>query len=86
MKHLLHLNFFASICSFVEGGIPTVDILRSLTIYSARLLGMEAQHGRLIEGMSADIISTEENPLDDIMTLKQVSFVTKEEKIIVNKY
>ena len=47
---------------------------------------MEAQHGRLIEGMSADIISTEENPLDDIMTLKQVSFGTKEEKIIVNKY
>jgi len=36
-------------------------------------------------GMFADVIATETNPLDDIMALKQVHFVMKEGKIIVQK-
>lgn len=36
-------------------------------------------------GMLADFIATETNPLDDLMTMKQVHFVMKEGKIIVQK-
>lgn len=71
--------------SFVEAGIPNADILRSLTIHPARLLGMEARRGRVVKGMFADIIATKESPLDDVMALKQVRFVMKDGKVMMNK-
>ncbi len=71
--------------SFVEAGIPNADIIRSLTIHPAKLLGMETQRGRFAKGMFADLVATKVNPLDDVMALKQVSFVMKEGNIVVNK-
>jgi imidazolonepropionase-like amidohydrolase len=71
--------------SFVEAGIPNVEILRALTSNPARLMGMETQRGRIVKGMFADFIATETNPIDDIMTLKQVHFVMKEGRIMVQK-
>ena len=67
--------------SFVEAGVPNRDILRAMTIYAARLLGVEKERGALAPGMYADIIATPENPLDDIQTLKQVNFVMKNGKV-----
>ncbi|MBA4186246.1 MAG: amidohydrolase family protein [Acidobacteria bacterium] len=67
--------------SFVEAGVPNKDILQSLTNYAARLLGVEKQRGALAPGMYADIIATPENPLDNIQTLKKVSFVMKNGKV-----
>lgn len=67
--------------SFVEAGVPNKDILRALTTYAARLLGVEKERGTLAPGMYADIIAVPENPLDNIQTLKQVSFVMKNGKV-----
>jgi imidazolonepropionase-like amidohydrolase len=66
--------------SFVEAGVPNRDILRALTTYAARLLGVEKERGALAPGMYADIIAVPENPLDNVQTLKQVSFVMKNGK------
>lgn len=71
--------------SFSEAGIPPIDILKALTIHPAKLLGMEAQRGKMEKGMFADLIAVEGNPLEDINTLKQVRFVMKEGKVVVNK-
>jgi imidazolonepropionase-like amidohydrolase len=68
--------------SWQEAGVPPVDILRALTINAARLLGVDAERGSLKPGLAADIIATPENPLDNIQTLKSVSFVMKEGVII----
>ena len=67
--------------SFVEAGVPNRDILRAMTTYAARLLGVEKERGALAPGMYADIIAVPENPLDNIQTLKQVSFVMKNGKV-----
>ncbi len=67
--------------SFVEAGVPNRDILRALTTSAARLLGVEKERGMLAPGMYADIIAVPENPLDNIQTLKQVSFVMKNGKV-----
>jgi imidazolonepropionase-like amidohydrolase len=67
--------------SFVEAGVPNRDILRALTTNAARLLGVEKERGMLAPGMSADIIAVPENPLDNIQTLRQVSFVMKNGKV-----
>ena len=68
--------------SFVEAGIPAKDTLRIMTTNAAQLLGVDKQRGAIKAGLAADIIATRENPLDNIETLKQVSFVMKDGKTI----
>ena len=63
--------------TFVEAGIPAKDTLKIMTTNAARLLGVEKQRGAIKPGQFADIIATPENPLDNIQTLKKVSFVMK---------
>jgi len=67
--------------SFIEAGVPAKDTLRIMTTNAARLLGVDKQRGAIKVGQAADIIATPENPLDNLQTLKQVSFVMKDGKI-----
>lgn len=66
---------------YVIVGMPAREILRMMTTNSAALLGVEKERGAIKEGLAADIIATPENPLDNIQTLKQVSFVMKDGKV-----
>ena len=66
-----------TIDNWVEAGIPARVILQALTTNAARLLGVEKDRGALRVGMKADIIATAANPLDNIETLKAVTFVMK---------
>jgi imidazolonepropionase-like amidohydrolase len=70
--------------SFVEAAVANKDILRYMTTDAARLLGVEARRGAIKVGLRADIIATPENPLDNILTLKKVSFVMKNGKVFRN--
>jgi imidazolonepropionase-like amidohydrolase len=63
--------------SFTEAQIPGKDILQIMTTNAANLLGVEKQRGAIKVGFYADIIAVPENPLDNINTLKKVSFVMK---------
>ena len=67
--------------SFIEAGVPAKDTLRIMTTNAARLLGVDKQRGAIKAGQAADIIATPENPLDNLLTLKQVSFVMKDGKV-----
>lgn len=62
---------------WVEAGVPPREILKAMTINAARLLGVEKERGLLREGLAADIIAVSDNPLENINTLKKVSFVMK---------
>ncbi|MBZ5528759.1 MAG: amidohydrolase family protein [Acidobacteriia bacterium] len=68
--------------SWAEAGVPAADTLRAMTTNAAKLLGVEKERGSLKPGMAADIIATPENPLDNIQTLRKVSFVMKDGAII----
>lgn len=68
--------------SFIEAGVPPKETLRIMTTNAARLLGVDKQRGAIKAGQAADIIATPENPLDNLLTLKQVSFVMKDGKIV----
>jgi len=67
--------------SFIEAGVPAKDTLRIMTTNAARLLGVDKQRGAIKVGQAADIIATPENPLDNLLTLKQVSFVMKNGRV-----
>lgn len=67
--------------SFAEAGIPAKVIVKTMTTNAAQLLGVEKARGAIKPGLAADIISTQENPFDNIQTLKQVNFVMKDGKV-----
>lgn len=56
-------------------------IVQALTTNAARLLGVEKERGALRVGMKADIIATAANPLENIQTLKAVTFVMKNGRV-----
>jgi len=72
----------AGIDPWVEAGVPPRDILKAMTINAAKLMGVDQQRGLLREGLAADIIAVPDNPLENINTLKKVSFVMKNGKVI----
>lgn len=62
----------------VEAGMPPMEAILSATVVNAGVLGLADRIGTLEKGKLADIIATDENPLENISTLEEVSFVMKE--------
>jgi len=69
--------------------VPNDDLLRQATCNAARLFNMEDQIGQVKEGLLADLIVIDGDPLDDItaLTTPQTSLkmVMKEGRICINK-
>ena len=62
----------------VEAGMPAIEAIKSATVTNAGILGMADKIGSIASGMLADIVATDENPLNNIKTMEKVSFVMKE--------
>jgi imidazolonepropionase-like amidohydrolase len=63
-------------------GVPPIDILRAMTSDAAELLRVNKVRGSIREGLSADLVATPANPLDDIENLRKIDFVMKDGKIV----
>jgi imidazolonepropionase-like amidohydrolase len=63
-------------------GIAPMDILRAMTTNAAELLRINKTRGNIGEGLSADIVATPANPLEDIEGLRKIDFVMKDGKIV----
>ena len=72
----------AGIDPWVQAGVPARAILKAMTVNAAKLLGLEQRRGQIDRGFAADIIAVPGNPLEDINTLKNVSFVMKDGVVI----
>lgn len=59
----------------VQNGLTPGEAVASATTVAAKTLGMENEIGRIAPGYSADLIAVDGNPLDDVRTLEQVSWV-----------
>jgi imidazolonepropionase-like amidohydrolase len=62
----------------VEAGMPAMEAIRCATVVNATILGISDKVGVIEAGKFADIIATDENPLQNIKTLERVVFVMKE--------
>lgn len=65
----------------LEAGMPAMEVIQSATIAPANILNMENEIGQIAPGFFADIIAVEEDPTQNIETLKEVKFVMKEGKV-----
>ena len=59
----------------VDYGMPTVDALKSATSIAGRVLHMDI--GQVKQGMLADLIAVDGNPVSDISAIRKVTFVMK---------
>src|SRR3984893_12285522 len=63
-------------------GVPPADILRAMTVDAAELLRINKARGSIAVGLSADLVATPANPLDDIENLRRIDFVMKDGQIV----
>lgn len=68
-----------------NAGMTPQDILKSATIHAADLIGQSKSLGTIEAGKIADIIATNDNPLNDIKALLDVDFVMKSGEIVKHK-
>ncbi|WP_436515573.1 amidohydrolase family protein [Ekhidna sp. To15] len=66
------------IALMIESGLTAYEVLYSGTVASARALGMENSKGAVSEGMDADLVLLDENPLLNVSTLKKPVGVMKD--------
>jgi imidazolonepropionase-like amidohydrolase len=62
----------------VEAGMPPLEAIKSATIVPAGILGLADKIGTVEPGKLADLVATDENPLQNIKTMEKVSFVMKD--------
>lgn len=65
----------------VEAGMPPMEAIQSATLTNAGVLGMSDKIGQIKAGFYADIVATDDNPIEKISTMEEVSFVMKEGKV-----
>ena len=61
---------------YAKAGIPNYDVLKIATVNSARIAGRN-DVGTIEEGMQADLILIDGNPLEDISNIRKVALVIK---------
>ena len=67
-----------------DGGQPAMDAIISGTSLAAESLGMKDKIGTIAEGLQADIVAIQGDPLKDITTVRNVTFVMKGGKVFRN--
>jgi imidazolonepropionase-like amidohydrolase len=72
-RELEHLSFI---------GLDGAAALRAATVDAARAVGLEKEIGVLAPGRLADVIGVDGNPLKDVRSLQNVSFVMKAGKVV----
>jgi len=68
----------------VEAGMPEMKAIQVATIEPAKILNMEKESGQIAPSFYADIIAVDQDPTENIETLKNVIFVMKEGKVYRN--
>ena len=68
----------------VEAGMPPLAAIQSATLTNTKLLDLDKELGQIKINFLADIIAVDSNPLENIKTLENVTFVMKDGVIYKN--
>jgi len=68
--------------SSVKGGLTPMKALKAVTIDAARSVGADKKVGAIQEGMRADVVLLNANPLTDIKNTKKIEKVIAKGKVI----
>jgi len=62
----------------VEGGMPPMEAIQCATMRAAELLEIDDSLGSVEAGKYADLVAVDQNPLDNIAVMENVTFVMKD--------
>jgi imidazolonepropionase-like amidohydrolase len=65
-----------------QAGLPAIAVLRAATMNAAKALGKESQIGQVALGYNADLILSEQNPIEHLETLQQPAAVVKHGRVL----
>ena len=68
----------------VEAGMPAMETIQSATIIPSQLLSMDTEIGIIAPNFIADIVATNDDPIENINTMENVVFVMKDGKVYKN--
>ena len=66
-------------------GLSPLEAMRAATTTAAELLDVADHTGRIAEGLDADLLVLERNPLDDIGAYQDVLLVMNDGQIVLNR-
>ena len=66
----------------VEVGMPAYEAIQAATIINAKVLEREDDLGQIAPGFFADIVASEDNALENIHTLENITFVMKNGAVV----
>jgi imidazolonepropionase-like amidohydrolase len=69
---------------YVKAGMTPLEALRTATVNSAQMIGMEKDAGTLEPGKYADVIAVSADPLKDIRALRTIGMVMKGGTVVRN--
>ena len=78
-RHGLNAQEFALM---VEAGMTPAEAIRAATTRAAEALGRPDSYGRIAQGMAADIVAVDGDPLTDVRQLEDVDFVMKSGRVV----
>jgi imidazolonepropionase-like amidohydrolase len=67
-------------------GMPSLDVLRSITTNAAEMLGWQDRVGAVEPGKFADLVAVSGDPVADITELERVRFVMKNGEVVRNDF
>lgn len=73
------------VANFVRLGLTPVEAVRSATLVTAELFGIERKTGAVEPGLEADLIVVERNPFESVGTLQDVLFVMSNGRIALDR-
>ncbi len=75
-------GLFIELLCFEEAGLEPFEVLQTATINNARALSVQEDLGTIEIGKLADLLILSENPLEDLMALKDIEYVVLDGKVI----
>ena len=69
-KHAVRLKLYQELKSLANAGLNTYSILKSGTTNPALWLNQEKEFGTIKEGLTADLVLLNANPMDDVTYAK----------------
>jgi imidazolonepropionase-like amidohydrolase len=79
------LRLSHELIELVGVGLSPLEAMRAATTTAAELLEVADHTGRIVEGLDADLLVLERNPLDDIGAYQDVLLVMNDGRIVLNR-
>ncbi len=74
-------SYFDELALMQKAGLSNLQILQASTINGAKVLGKQSEFGSIVEGKMADLVLLNNNPLEDLNALKDISQVIKKGRV-----